>query len=62
VAPPALTSSTLTHALRKASDAVDRVPKAKCEDAAGKRLRVDQRRSPRPGGKRCDSGAFERKG
>jgi hypothetical protein len=33
----------------------------KCKDAGGKRLRKDQRGVKRPQGKRCDSGAYERK-
>jgi hypothetical protein len=58
---PALAGPALTHALKKSSPAIDRVPKRKCVDAAGKRLRKDQRAVRRPQGRRCDSGAYERK-
>jgi hypothetical protein len=44
---------TETHALLPGSDAIDQIPEAACE------LEEDQRGEPRPGGARCDVGAFE---
>jgi hypothetical protein len=61
IGPPSLTVHTLTHALRKRSKAVNHVPKSQCEDAAGKRLRTDQRAVRRPAGRKCDAGAYERR-
>lgn len=61
IGPPGPAFKTGVHPLRKTSPALDRVPKRKCQDAAGKRLRADQRGLKRPQGRRCDSGAYERK-
>jgi len=47
---------THTHALRPASTAINRVAKAACPPP-----KRDQRGVERPGGKRCDAGAYERK-
>ena len=45
--------TTMTHALRPGSVAIDRIPAAMCE------LDQDQRGVPRPQGDACDVGAFE---
>ena len=50
---------TFTHALGKPSAAIDTGSIAGCTDNTGAQLTIDQRGSPRPGGLRCDIGAFE---
>jgi CSLREA domain-containing protein len=61
IGPPGLAASTLTHALKKRSKAVNLVPKSECDDAAGKRIKTDQRGVRRPAGGDCDGGAYERR-
>jgi hypothetical protein len=61
IGPPGFGIVTGVHPLKRSSEAVDSVPKRKCKDAAGKRLRADQRGVKRPQGGRCDAGAYERK-
>jgi hypothetical protein len=46
------------YALKKSSPARDLIPKRKCKDDKGK-LKTDERSRKRPGGKKCDAGAFE---
>jgi hypothetical protein len=50
---------TATHALDATSVAIDVIPPGQCVDDAGDPLNVDQRGQARPGGPRCDVGAFE---
>ena len=46
-------------ALGNGSVAIDNAPSTRCRDADGEILTTDQRGEPRPGGSRCDSGAYE---
>lgn len=48
-----------TVALVSDSPLIDSIPDYLCTDAAGNRLRIDQRGVPRPQGSGCDIGAFE---
>jgi CSLREA domain-containing protein len=51
-----------THALLRTSPAINAGDPAGCHDGAGALLGIDQRGSSRPGGARCDIGAFEAQG
>jgi len=52
-------TSLATHALAATSPAVDRVAPAACTDGSAA-VTADERGYQRPGGARCDSGAYER--
>ena len=51
---------TDTHALLEGSVAIDAVPQNECTDQNGNPVPVDQRGTPRPQGRACDAGAYER--
>jgi predicted outer membrane repeat protein len=53
-----IATQLILFAVKKSSPAVNRIPKRKCKDDMG-RLKTDERGAKRPGGKRCDAGAFE---
>ena len=52
---------TDTHALRRASPALDAIPVGDCNDTGGVPVATDQRGMARPQGTACDIGSYEQR-